>query len=77
MMKENRRDVSYLVDEIVDKIKTTAEQRTCWAIFMNSSKHIYSVCKMRDKASIRIYDLIAIRCVMETHSDIYAMLDTF
>ena len=31
---------------------------------------------MRDKKKRfdQIYDLIAIRCVMETHSDVYAML---
>jgi len=77
MMKEKRREREALVDEIVDKIKTyTAEQGLVGDVY-GRPKHIYSIFrKMRDKKKRfdQIYDLIAIRCVMETHSDVYAML---
>ena len=77
MMKEKRREREALVDEIVDKIKTyTAEQGLVGDVY-GRPKHIYSIYrKMRDKKKRfdQIYDLIAIRCVMETHSDVYAML---
>ena len=77
MMKEKRREREELVDEIVDKIKTyTAEQGLVGDVY-GRPKHIYSIYrKMRDKKKRfdQIYDLIAIRCVMETHSDVYAML---
>lgn len=77
MMKEKRREREALVDEIVYKIKTyTAEQGLVGDVY-GRPKHIYSIFrKMRDKKKRfdQIYDLIAIRCVMETHSDVYAML---
>ncbi len=77
MMKEKRREREELVDEIVDKIKTyTSEQGLVGDVY-GRPKHIYSIYrKMRDKKKRfdQIYDLIAIRCVMETHSDVYAML---
>ena len=77
MMKEKRREREELVDEIVAKIKTyTSEQGLVGDIY-GRPKHIYSIYrKMRDKKKCfdQIYDLIAIRCVMETHSDVYAML---
>ena len=77
MMKEKRREREELVDEIVDKIKTyTAEQGLVGDVY-GRPKHIYSIYrKMRDKKKRfdQIYDLIAIRCVMKTHSDVYAML---
>ena len=76
-VKVKRREREALVDEIVDKIKTyTAEQGLVGDVY-GRPKHIYSIFrKMRDKKKRfdQIYDLIAIRCVMETHSDVYAML---
>ena len=77
MMKEKRREREELVDDIVAKIKTyTSEQGLVGDIY-GRPKHIYSIYrKMRDKKKRfdQIYDLIAIRCVMETHSDVYVML---
>ena len=76
-VKVKRREREALVDEIVYKIKTyTAEQGLVGDVY-GRPKHIYSIFrKMRDKKKRfdQIYDLIAIRCVMETHSDVYAML---
>ncbi|WP_019772160.1 RelA/SpoT family protein, partial [Streptococcus sobrinus] len=77
MMHEKRRERESLVDEIVEKIKAyTAEQGLQGKIY-GRPKHIYSIYrKMRDKKKRfdQIYDLIAIRCIMDTPSDVYAML---
>lgn len=77
MMHEKRRERESLVDEIVEKIKDyTAEQGLHGKIY-GRPKHIYSIYrKMRDKKKRfdQIYDLIAIRCIMDTPSDVYAML---
>ncbi|MGT2713512.1 RelA/SpoT family protein [Streptococcus pluranimalium] len=77
MMKEKRREREELVDEIVNKIKSTTEEEGVFGEVYGRPKHIYSIYrKMRDKKKRfdQIYDLIAIRCVMETQSDVYAML---
>lgn len=77
MMHEKRRERESLVDEIMEKIKAyTAEQGLQGKIY-GRPKHIYSIYrKMRDKKKRfdQIYDLIAIRCIMNTPSDVYAML---
>ncbi|MBM7642294.1 RelA/SpoT family protein [Streptococcus loxodontisalivarius] len=77
MMTEKRREREALVDEIVDKIKSTTQEQGLFGDVYGRPKHIYSIYrKMRDKKKRfdQIFDLIAIRCVMETHSDVYAML---
>ncbi|MGT2906956.1 RelA/SpoT family protein [Streptococcus dentiloxodontae] len=77
MMTEKRREREELVDKIVDKIKAYSEEQGLSGEVYGRPKHIYSIYrKMRDKKKRfdQIYDLIAIRCIMETQSDVYAML---
>ena len=78
MMKEKRRRTVSLVDEIVKKIKDYTQEQGLYGEVYGRPKHIYSIYrKMRDKKKKRfdqIYDLIAIRCIMETPSDVYAMV---
>ena len=77
MMKEKRREREALVDEIVKKIKDYTQEQGLYGEVYGRPKHIYSIYrKMRDKKKRfdQIYDLIAIRCIMETPSDVYAMV---
>lgn len=77
MMNEKRREREALVDEIVKKIKDYTEEQGLYGDVYGRPKHIYSIYrKMRDKKKRfdQIYDLIAIRCIMETPSDVYAMV---
>lgn len=77
MMTEKRREREALVDEIVNKIKTYTEEQGLHGDVYGRPKHIYSIYrKMHDKKKRfdQIFDLTAIRCIMETHSDVYAML---
>ena len=77
MMKEKRREREALVEEVVSKIETYAGERHLHGKIYGRPKHIYSIFrKMQDKKKRfdEIYDLIAIRCILETPSDVYAML---
>lgn len=77
MMKEKRREREELVEEVVQKIETYAGERNLHGKIYGRPKHIYSIYrKMQDKKKRfdEIYDLIAIRCILDTQSDVYAML---
>ncbi|WP_394405320.1 RelA/SpoT family protein [Streptococcus sp. 20-1249] len=77
MMTEKRREREALVAEVVDKIESYASERHLEGQIYGRPKHIYSIYrKMHDKKKRfdELYDLTAIRCVMETPSDVYAML---
>lgn len=77
MMQEKRREREALVNEVVDKIRDYAAEHHLKGQVYGRPKHIYSIYrKMHDKKKRfdQLYDLIAIRCIMETPSDVYAML---
>ena len=77
MMTEKRREREDLVEEIVNKIMDYTQEQGLYGEVYGRPKHIYSIYrKMRDKRKRfdQIYDLIAIRCIMETPSDVYAMV---
>ncbi|MDQ8766048.1 GTP pyrophosphokinase, partial [Streptococcus ruminantium] len=66
-----------LVSEVVDKLRKYTEDRHLHGQIYGRPKHIYSIYrKMYDKKKRfdQLYDLIAIRCIMATPSDVYAML---
>ena len=77
LMKEKRREREALVDEVVTKLEEYATERNLQGEIYGRPKHIYSIYrKMQDKKKRfeEIYDLIAIRCILDTPSDVYAML---
>ncbi|MBZ8100240.1 bifunctional (p)ppGpp synthetase/guanosine-3',5'-bis(diphosphate) 3'-pyrophosphohydrolase [Streptococcus pneumoniae] len=77
MMKEKRREREALVDEVVTKLEEYTTERHLKGKIYGRPKHIYSIFrKMQDKRKRfeEIYDLIAIRCILDTQSDVYAML---
>lgn len=77
MMREKRREREELVTEVVDKLREYTEERHLHGQIYGRPKHIYSIYrKMHDKRKRfdELYDLTAIRCIMDTQSDVYAML---
>ncbi|MBJ8326497.1 RelA/SpoT family protein [Streptococcus pacificus] len=77
MMREKRREREALVEDIVNKINQYTKEQGLTGDVYGRPKHIYSIYrKMRDKKKRfdQIFDLIAIRCIMETPSDVYAMV---
>lgn len=77
LMREKRREREALVNEVVEKIREFAGEHHLYGHIYGRPKHIYSIYrKMHDKKKRfdQLYDLIAIRCIMETPSDVYAML---
>lgn len=77
MMSEKRREREELVNEVVDKLREYTEERNLIGQIYGRPKHIYSIYrKMHDKKKRfdQLYDLTAIRCLMDTPSDVYAML---
>ena len=77
LMTEKRKEREDLVREVVEKIRDYAAERNLVGQVYGRPKHIYSIYrKMHDKKKRfdQLYDLIAIRCIMDTPSDVYAML---
>ncbi len=77
LMTEKRKERENLVNEVVEKIRDYAAERNLVGQVYGRPKHIYSIYrKMHDKKKRfdQLYDLIAIRCIMDTPSDVYAML---
>ncbi len=77
MMHEKRQEREALVDEIIGKLKTYTSEQGLEGKIYGRPKHIYSIyrkMKKKNKRFDQIYDLIAVRCIMETQSDVYAML---
>ncbi|MGT2865470.1 RelA/SpoT family protein [Streptococcus fryi] len=77
LMKEKRRERELLVEEVVTKLRDYTQEQGLYGEIYGRPKHIYSIYrKMHDKKKRfdQIFDLTAIRCVMATASDVYAMV---
>ncbi|MFC4651724.1 RelA/SpoT family protein [Lactococcus nasutitermitis] len=77
LMAEKRSSREALVTEVIDKLTDRIHQANVDAEIYGRPKHIYSIYrKMHDKKKRfdEIYDLIAIRCITETTSDVYTTL---
>ncbi|WEV60746.1 bifunctional (p)ppGpp synthetase/guanosine-3',5'-bis(diphosphate) 3'-pyrophosphohydrolase [Streptococcaceae bacterium ESL0729] len=77
LMNEKRTDRENLVTDVVAKLNKHLEEVGVEGEVYGRPKHIYSIYrKMHDKRKRfdEIYDLIAIRCVMDTTSDVYTTL---
>ena len=77
LMNEKRAAREELVDEVIAKLKLRVEKAGVHAEIYGRPKHIYSIYrKMHDKKKRfdEIYDLIAVRCITETTSDVYTTL---
>lgn len=77
LMNEKRADREKLVEEVIAKLQETIQTAGVTAEIYGRPKHIYSIYKkMHDKKKRfdEIYDLIAIRCLTTTTSDVYTAL---
>lgn len=77
LMNEKRSAREALVSEVITKLSERIKQAEVDAEIYGRPKHIYSIYrKMHDKKKRfdEIYDLIAIRCITETTSDVYTTL---
>ena len=76
-MKEKRREREALVDEVVTKLETIRRIVTWkgrFTVVPNIFTRFSAKCRIRENGLREIYDLIAIRCILDTQSDVYAML---
>ncbi|GFH43385.1 GTP pyrophosphokinase [Lactococcus hodotermopsidis] len=77
LMKQKRTDREKLVDEVVEELTSRNKEVGVVGEIYGRPKHIYSIYrKMHDKRKRfdEIYDLIAIRCVFDTKSEVYTTL---
>ncbi|MDN6030104.1 MAG: bifunctional (p)ppGpp synthetase/guanosine-3',5'-bis(diphosphate) 3'-pyrophosphohydrolase [Lactococcus plantarum] len=77
LMKEKRADREKLVDAVTSELKTYIEKVGVVGEIYGRPKHIYSIYrKMHDKKKRfdELYDLIAVRCILDTTSDVYTTL---
>jgi GTP pyrophosphokinase len=77
LMKEKRKDREEIVSEVIGKLHESVDKTGIEAEIYGRPKHIYSIYrKMHDKKKRfdEIYDLIAIRCLLNTTADVYATL---
>jgi GTP pyrophosphokinase len=77
LMKEKRKDREEIVTEVIAKLHESVDKTGIEAEIYGRPKHIYSIYrKMHDKKKRfdEIYDLIAIRCLLNTTADVYATL---
>lgn len=77
LMNSKRDEREAYIDETVNKIKEATEELDIYAQIYGRPKHIYSIYrKMKDqkKEFEEIYDLLAIRVLVDTIKDCYAVL---
>lgn len=77
LMQSKREEREAYIAKAVEEIKEATQELTISAEIYGRPKHIYSIYrKMRDqkKAFNEIYDLLAIRAIVETIKDCYAVL---
>ena len=77
LMNSKRGEREMYVEQTVEEIKVATEELGIEAVIYGRPKHIYSIyCKMKDKKKefAEIYDLLAIRVLVDSIKDCYAVL---
>ncbi|WP_277713663.1 GTP diphosphokinase [Bacillus atrophaeus] len=77
LMKKKRAEREQYVEEVVDEVKNRVEEVNISADFSGRPKHIYSIYRkmvLQNKQFNEIYDLLAVRILVGSIKDCYAVL---
>ena len=77
LMKKKRAERELYVEEVVNEVKSRVEEVNIKADFSGRPKHIYSIYRkmaMQNKQFNEIYDLLAVRILVNSIKDCYAVL---
>ncbi|MCY9373570.1 GTP diphosphokinase [Bacillus spizizenii] len=77
LMKKKRAERELYVDEVVNEVKKRVEEVNIKADFSGRPKHIYSIYRkmvLQNKQFNEIYDLLAVRILVNSIKDCYAVL---
>ncbi|MDR1567581.1 MAG: bifunctional (p)ppGpp synthetase/guanosine-3',5'-bis(diphosphate) 3'-pyrophosphohydrolase [Streptococcaceae bacterium] len=77
LMKTKRSERERIVDTAIERLREKTEENQIYGEIYGRPKHLYSIYrKMKDqkKRFEELYDLLAIRCIVETKGDCYAVL---
>ncbi|KMM59879.1 (p)ppGpp synthetase [Bacillus glycinifermentans] len=77
LMKKKRAERELYVEEVVNEVKKRVEEVNIKAEFSGRPKHIYSIYRkmaMQNKQFNEIYDLLAVRILVNSIKDCYAVL---